>query len=245
MKVSVVTISQEKRFPMLCLLARCIHAQELLPDEWVIVEGSPNELSAQHNELFISNLSKSKDLKVPITYLPYIPGQKLGALRNRGNRACTGDITVCMDDDDYYPPQRIKHVVERFKGMPNYLIAGCSDIFIHDYTTLQFYQCKQFHPYHSTNSAMAWRKEYLITHEHDETRHTGEEASFTNNFTEPMIALNPQFTVLLSSHSKNTFDKRDMLKNNPRFTPLSFYVMPKLIPQNLYQEYYHAFKREE
>ena len=243
MRVSVVTVTQEKRFPMLCLLAKCILKQTKLPDEWVIVEGSPNAIAAGHNELFIRSLMN--EVSIPITYLPYQEGLKLGALRNRGNEACTGDITVVMDDDDYYPPQRISHVVDRFNGMPTYLIAGCSNIFIHDYNTLQFYQCKAFHPNHSTNSAMAWRKEYLLTHRHDDDRQTGEEASFTNNFTEPMIQLQPQLTVLLSSHSRNTFDKRDMLKNNPRFTTLSFFIMSKLIPQETYREYYHAFKREE
>jgi glycosyltransferase involved in cell wall biosynthesis len=244
MRVSVVTITQEKRFPMLCILAKCILLQETLPDEWVIVEGSPNQLSAGHNERFIRQLIKELNT-LHIVYLPYVEGLKLGALRNRGNQSCTGDITVVMDDDDYYPPQRIKHVVDRFTNMPNYLIAGCSNIFIHDYTTLQFYQCKPFHANHSTNSAMAWRKEYLANHRHDDSKQTGEEASFTNNFTEPMIQLQPQFTVLLSSHTKNTFDKRDMLKNNPRFTTLSFFVMKKLIPEETYRQYYHAFKREE
>jgi hypothetical protein len=148
-----------------------------------------------------------------------------------------------MDDDDYYPPQRISHVADRFKAQPKYMIAGCSNIFIQDYNTMQFYQCKGFHTNHSTNSALAWRKEYLTTHKHDETREFGEEHSFTNGFTEPMIALNPKLTVILSSHSANTFDKRDLLKNNPRFEPLSFFILPKLMNQSDYREYYAAMKK--
>jgi glycosyltransferase involved in cell wall biosynthesis len=39
-------------------------------------------------------------------------GLTLGDNRNRGNQVVTGDIIVCMDDDDYYPPTRISHAVE-------------------------------------------------------------------------------------------------------------------------------------
>ena len=35
-----------------------------------------------------------------------------------------GSIIVYMDDDDYYPPDRVKHAVQRLNGTPQALAAG-------------------------------------------------------------------------------------------------------------------------
>ena len=37
----------------------------------------------------------------------------LGAKRNFMHDKCKGSIIVYMDDDDYYPPDRISHAVEK------------------------------------------------------------------------------------------------------------------------------------
>jgi len=239
--ISVITVTQLKRFRLLLLLSKCILRQNKKPDEWVIVEGSKTAEDAQMNAVHIHKLKE--EFPIPIHYIEFEPNIHLGRLRNKGNMACKGDFIICMDDDDYYPPQRISHVVDRMSAQPNYLIAGCSNLFIHDYNSMQFYQCVGFHTNHSTNSAMAFRKEYLVNHSHDESKTFGEESSFTNNFKEQMIPLNPQHTVVLSSHGSNTFDKRELLKNNPRFTPLSFFVMPKLLNESIYREYYGELKK--
>lgn len=238
--VSVMTVTQEKRHPILRLLLKCIQHQTRKPDEWVITEGSKTFEEAERNAVLIEQLKQECD--IPIVYVPYQPGSKLGGLRNRGNRACRGEITVVMDDDDYYPPKRIEHVLEMFEKHPTKDLAGCSAIFIHDYSTLQFYQCKGFHDKHATNSTLAWRKRYLLTHQHDETKQTGEEWSFTEGFTTPMIQLLPGFTVVLASHTMNTFDKQDVLKN-PSFVALKFIIMPKIMKEALYREYLAAFRQ--
>ena len=238
--VSVITITQEKRHPVLQLLLKCILRQTHQPDEWVITEGSRTKEEADRNAVLIHTMREKTT--IPILYLPYKENTNLGGLRNRGNRACRGDITVVMDDDDYYPPHRIQHVLETFEKYPHIDLAGCSPILIHHYSTMQFYQCKGFHDKHATNSTMAWRKTYLLTHEHDEEKKTGEELSFTNGFTAPMVQLHPVHTVVLSSHTLNTFDKQSLLQNNPSYVPLRFVVMPKLMDETLYREYLAVFR---
>ena len=241
-KISVVTVTQWKRFPVLKLVASCLFRQSKKPDEWVIVDGNATPEDAV---LLAEQMTVLRDdIMIPIVYVPFHPAA-LGELRNRGNMACKGDIIICMDDDDYYPPTRIQHVVEQFKANPDKSIAGCTKLLIHDYTTLQFYQCVGFNETHSTNSAMAYRKSYLKTHAYDNTQKTGEEAHFTNNFTEPMIQLYPSHTVILSSHTQNTYDKSDMLKNNPHFTPLEFKWMPKLMDAMMYRKFFLLFRDME
>jgi len=209
--VSIVTVTQLKRFPCLEILKDMIKSQTYQNIiEWVIVEGSPLENDWQENASNIQKLKDDSEFKIPIIYLEKKPGEKLGALRNKANKACSGDITVVMDDDDYYPVERVEHAVEKLQGSP-FLIAGCSDMLIYDYTIEKLCRFKKFGEYHSVNSCFAWKKKYLETHSHDETKETGEEPSFTNQFKEPMVQLDAAKTIVQSSHSSNTYNKREIL----------------------------------
>lgn len=208
--VSIITISQFKRSSCLQILNDLISEQtyqNIL--EWVIVEGSKSEEDAQKNADFIKSLSTIT--RVPVVYIPRTDSlAKLGELRNRGNTACKGQITVVMDDDDYYPPQRISHAVDKLcKSSAE--IAGCSAMYIYDYFLESLYKFKEFGPYHSTNNCMAWKKSYLEKNKHDPEKESGEETSFTVSFKEPMVQLDADKTIVVSSHDGNTFNKRELL----------------------------------
>jgi hypothetical protein len=208
--VSIVTITQLKRFTCLEILKDLIESQTYKNIiEWVIVEGSKDEDIATSAEQ-LKKFKESSDLMIPIIYLEKKPGEKLGALRNKGNKACSGDITVVMDDDDYYPVNRVKHAVEQLQGSSK-LIAGCSAMYIYDYTLEKLCKFKGFGENHSINSCFAWKKKYLEKHSHDESKDCGEEPSFTNEFKEPMIQLDPEQTLVQASHCHNTFNKREIL----------------------------------
>ncbi len=236
--VSIVTITQLKRIKSLEILVEHINAQTYKNIiQWVIVEGSKTPQEAQENK---QNIEKLRNLtKIPITFIEYT-GKPLGALRNLGNFACTGDITVCMDDDDYYPPDRVQHAVNKLTSS-KCLIAGCSAKYLYDYNLKKLYKFKQFGDYHSTNDCMAWKKEYLINHKHDETAHFAEEASFTNKFTEPMVQLSPEKCIVSSSHKYNTFNKKEICV----FTTIGIYqaatqcedLITTRVPKKIFQKY--------
>lgn len=237
--ISVITITQYKRREALQLLYKCILNQTKRPDEWVITEGSQSKEEADQNALLINEFIKSSE--IPIVYVPYQGETKLGGLRNRGNKSCSGDIVVCMDDDDFYPSTRIQHVVDRFAEYPYVNLAGCTNILIYDYGIKQFYQCKGYNPNHSTNNAMAWRKCYTATHQHDESKTFGEESSFTNQFSEPMVQLSPIHTVIVSSHSENTFDKKEVLRNQKWFTMLQYELLVQFMTHDTINSYSKLF----
>lgn len=209
--VSIVTLTQLKRFACMEILKDVIKAQTYQNIvEWIIVEGSKVDEDATANGENIRKLIASSDLQYPILYLEKKSGEKLGALRNKGNKACSGDITVVMDDDDYYPAGRVKHAVEQLQASSK-LIAGCSAMYIYDYTLEKLCKFKGFGENHSINSCFAWKKKYLEKYSHDESKECGEEPSFTNNFKEPMVQLDPDQTVVQASHTQNTFNKREIL----------------------------------
>ncbi len=215
--VSIITITQLKRFDCLVLLYDAIKNQTYSNIiEWVIVEGSMDEsnkiMNKSNIELFIhkhthtnTHTKSAYNLKIKYIYPEKIT--KLGELRNIGNKSCIGDITVCMDDDDYYPSVRVEHAVEKLSNS-KCLIAGCSNIFMYDYDLKLLAQLKTFRPNHSVNSCMAWKKVYLESHSHNPEAIFAEEDSFTNGFTVQMVQLEPSNTIILSSHSANTFCKK-------------------------------------
>ena len=242
--VSIVTITQLKRFE--CLLI----ARDLIKDQtyknivqWVLVEGSKNENDAKLNAENINKLKEDLQLNIELTYIPYEHNIKLGELRNKGNRACKGDYTVVFDDDDYYFIDRVEHAVDRL-SKSTYLIAGCSAVMIYDYFLGKLYKFKQFAPYHSTNNCMAWKKEYLLTNAHDPSKEMAEEASFTKNFTEPLVQLESEHTIIVSSHDGNTFNKRELLVGGTIKLNPSLYEVPdvkKYIREPYFEKYEKLF----
>ena len=55
----------------------------------------------------------------------------LGAKRNYMHSKVNGDFVVYMDDDDYYPPERVRDAVIKLNGNKQALAAGSSEIYIY------------------------------------------------------------------------------------------------------------------
>lgn len=210
--VSILTITQFNRFECLKILTEFINYQTYKNIiEWVIIEGSNTNDEIEKSSKQIMELASSSVVKCPIIYInKNSPTTKLGELRNIGNNTCKGDITVCMDDDDFYPKNRVEHAVEKLIKS-DALIAGCSQLILYDYNLNKMYQSNGYGKYHSTNACMAWKKEYLKTNSHDSEKTFAEEQSFTKNFTEKLVQLDPYSTIIASSHNINTFNKKELL----------------------------------
>jgi len=143
-----------------------------------------------------------------LRYIRHEGGKLLiGAKRNRLNQEAKGDILIAMDDDDYYPPERIKYVVARFANSPKIELAGSSEIYIYYTDSKDIYKLGPYKQTHATNGTMAWRRSYALSHKYDETVTHAEERSFLDDYRHPMIQLDPFKTMLVIAHSSNTFDK--------------------------------------
>ena len=245
---SIITVSQLVRFDCLVNLYDLIKLQtykNIL--EWVIVEGSSNQEDADKNKENITKLINDHKLSFKIVYVEFT-NQKLSDLRNLGNSTCQGDIIVCMDDDDYYPPERVEHAVESLEKS-NYLIAGCSDIYLYEYFLGKLYKFKGFHQNHSTNNLMAFKKEYLKNHKHQTGLIMSEEKEFTNDFTEPMVQLNARKSIIVSSHDFNTFNKRELcIGGSTGVNPTLYEVNENItnyIPSNIFDRMHNLFYKED
>jgi glycosyltransferase involved in cell wall biosynthesis len=242
MSVSIVTITQHGRFECLKILKDIIEEQtykNIL--EWVIVEGSQTVENAEMNKQNIDILKTQT--KININYVPYDGQTILGRLRNKSNNASDGDYIVCMDDDDYYPKERIEHAVTTLKSSKN-LIAGNSGCMFYDYILDKQFISNVLTPNHSTNNCMAYKKEYLKDHRYDDTKTFAEESSFTKNFTEPMCQLVSKKTIIVSSHNLNTFNKRKLLIDG-MLGRGAIREMTSTIPAKYYKLYRSMFRHDE
>ncbi len=208
--VSVLTPTyNRKRF--LPYLVECYKAQTYPKErmEWILLDDGTDKVG----ELF---LSLTKGLP-NIHYIALEEKVNIGVKRNRLNQEAKGDIMVCMDDDDYYPPERVAHAVTKLMAQPKVDLAGCSELYMHFSTAKVILKLGPYHDRHATNGTMAYKARYAKTHTYDETVTHAEEKSFLEDYKYPMVQLDPMKVMLVISHSENTFGKERFLKetNNP------------------------------
>jgi hypothetical protein len=138
--------------------------------------------------------------------------QTLGWKRNRMHDLAKGDILVYMDDDDYYPPERIQHAVEVLQANPAALCVGASEIYCYFKHISEMVQFGPYGPNHATAGTFAFRRQLLALTRYDDKACLAEERAFLKDYTIPFAQLDPRKTILVFSHDHNTFDKRRMLQ---------------------------------
>lgn len=203
--VSVCTPTFNRR-PFIPAMLACFNNQDYPQDrmEWIIIDDGTDpveDLVASHPR---------------VKYFKYDTKMTLGKKRNLLHEKSRGEILVYMDDDDYYPPQRVSHAVHMLVTHPEALCAGSSEIYIY---FKHIGQMKRFGPYgpnHATAGTFAFKRKLLKQHRYNEDACLAEERAFLKDYTVPFVQLDPMKVILVFSHDHNTFDKRKLLVNaNP------------------------------
>jgi len=171
--------------------------------EWIIVDDGTDKIRDMVEESGIPQ----------IRYIEVADKMSLGAKRNYMHTFVKGSIIVYMDDDDYYPPDRVSHAVSRLQESPNALCAGSSEIYIYFKQLKKMIQCGPYGPNHATAGTFAFKKELLAITKYEEHAALAEERAFLKEYTIPFVQLDPMKSILVFSHDHNTFDKRKMFDN--------------------------------
>lgn len=156
-----------------------------------------------------------------IRYIRLSERKPLGFKRNLVIAEARGDILINMDDDDYYPSTRIDHAVSALINSQK-MIAGASQCLFYDTSNQIITVSGPFGPNHATCGSMAFFKEYTKHHAFSNEALAQEEPLFTNNFTEPMVQLDPRLTMLIVQHQKNTWDKSKSSTKKINMKPQDF-----------------------
>ena len=220
--VSVCTPTFNRR-PFIENMFACFRNQDYPKHciEWIIVDDGTDKIK---DLIETSNIPQ-------IRYFEIEKKMSLGAKRNLMHQYATGSIIVYMDDDDYYPPERISHSVERLQEDPDALCAGSSEIYIYFKGMDKMIQCGPYGPNHATAGTFAFKKELLEQTKYEDHAALAEERAFLKDYTIPFVQLDSLKTILVFSHEHNTFDKRKMFdqKQDPKFFKESGKVVSNFI----------------
>jgi glycosyltransferase involved in cell wall biosynthesis len=215
--VSICTPTYNRRV-FIPNLIKCFELQSYPKElmEWIIIDDGEDKVE----DLFIN---------VPgVKYYRYDEKLKLGRKRNIMHEKCKGDIIVYMDDDDYYPPDRVTHAVDKLRSNSNALCAGSSIVYIYFNDLDKIYQFGPYGSNHATAGTFAFKKELLEITKYDDDAEMAEEKQFLKNYTIPFVQLDPRKCILVFAHQYNTFDKRKLIRNpNPNYVKET-----KLVPTN-------------
>ena len=199
--VSVCTPTFNRR-PFIAAMIECFNHQTYPKDrmEWIIIDDGTDKIGD-----LVTHIPNVK-------YFEYAEKMTLGRKRNILHKKSLGEIIVYMDDDDYYPPDRVSHAVEMLQLHPTVLCAGSSEIYIYFKHIDKLYQFGPYGPTHATAGTFAFKRELLTHTRYDESACLAEERHFLKDYTIPMVQLDPLKVILVFSHDHNTFDKRKLLE---------------------------------
>jgi hypothetical protein len=234
--VSVCTPTFNRR-PFIPIMFECFRNQTYPKDriEWIIVDDGTDKIRDLVQNSNIPN----------IRYFPLDKKIPLGEKRNYMHKQAKGSIIVYMDDDDYYPPERIEHAVDKLQTNKEALCAGSSEMYIYFKHIGKMYQCGPYSPTHATAGTFAFKSRLLDDTRYDDTAALAEERAFLKEYTIPFVQLDPMKTILVFSHDHNTFDKKRMLENpHPDYFKESSKVVDDFIAKPTEQHIKRFFMEE-
>ena len=165
---------------------------------------------------FINQFSL-EDAGLPKPVKDLLEKMRIGAKRNLLNQEAKGAIIIAMDDDDYYPADRIQIIVQQFAKYPRVDLAGSSEMNMYYLDTKKVVTIGPYGSNYATNGSMAWRKRYSDTHQYDEHVTKAEEGSFLENYKYPMIQLDPKKSILVICHTDNTANKQNLREEHAAY----------------------------
>jgi glycosyltransferase involved in cell wall biosynthesis len=224
--VSICTPTFNRR-PFINYIINCVKNQTYPLDkiEWIIIDDGTDPIGDLFEGITF----------VSVKYVYLEKKMTLGNKRNLMHSYCTGDIIVYMDDDDYYPPERVSHAVEILQKNKDILIAGSSIINIYFKGIGKMYQFGPYGEYHATAATFAFKKELLSITKYDGSTSVAEESFFLKNYTIPMVQLDTMKTILVFSHIHNSVNKEDIL-NQCDLSSNPFIKEVSLVPRDFIKD---------
>ena len=207
--VSVCTPTFNRR-PFIPIMFECFLNQTYPKDriEWIIVDDGTDPIKDLIDKSGISQIKYFREERK----------MSLGEKRNYMHSKVKGTIIVYMDDDDYYPPERISHAVDMLSENREAMCAGSSEIYIYFKHIQQMWQGGPYGPNHATAGTFAFRTELLKQCRYEDHAALAEEKYFLKEYTVPFVQLDPLKTILVFSHEHNSFDKKKLLETqNPQY----------------------------
>jgi glycosyltransferase involved in cell wall biosynthesis len=212
-------------------MVQCILQQKYPKElmEWIIVDDGTDKIG---------------DLVKDIPFVKYVALEEkmlLGKKRNFMHEQCTfkedSAIVVYIDDDDYYPPDRVSHAVDKLVHSKSEC-AGSSELYLWFNDLEKMYKVGPYGPTHATAGTFAFKRSLLKTCSYAEDAVLSEEKYFLKDYTVPMVQLDPKRTILVVCHSQNTFDKHRVIQNDSKYCSESSLTIKHFIKSPSLHKFY-------
>ena len=224
--VSLCTPTYNRR-PFIPILLQCILSQTYPQEqmEWVILDDGEDKI---------------KDLVEGYDFIKYYPIEKmnLGEKRNLLHKYTKGDVLIYMDDDDYYPPQRVEHSVNMLRVNPTFLCAGSSIMYIYFNDVDKIFQFGPYGQYHATAATFAFKRELLNQTGYEDKALFAEERFFLKKYTIPLVQMEPKKTILVITDGNNTVDRKKLI--TPPFVKETELTLEDFIQDPLLCQFYRS-----
>ena len=197
MKVSILTPTCNRRqfFP---LAIECMKRQTFLQNheiEWVIVEDGSDNIHDMLNDLPAS---------VEVCYYRMDGKHPIGRKRNECIERATTPVMIFWDDDDFYHPEYIEHMVTLLTTQFMYGVVGSPQIYV--WKDGKIYRTGKMGN-HTSCGVMGFTAKAVKQYELSfvDTDRYGEERMFLKDFRVPILVSDPRKTILAIQHGSNTW----------------------------------------
>ena len=198
------TCNRLNRFPV--AVYSMIHQTYTDPIEWIIVEDGEEDVSA-----LLVDLPKNIEPK----YIRLDGKHTIGEKRNICLKEATGDILIFHDDDDYYQPEHIGHVVFLLTSQLSYGVVGSSALIVYSTKNKSFYAFGKMGKNDSPCGVLGFTrnalKQYKMKFKDTDTH--AEEKAFLRGFRVPILHCDPKKTIVAVQHGSNTWNVEFNEKN--------------------------------
>lgn len=208
--VSILVATQD-RPQFIPQLLRHIRAQTYPQERLEIVVGDDGRQSSGH--------MWPRGTKI----LRYQTPVRLGKKRNDLKRAARGEFLVTMDDDDYYFPRYVEHAVEVLSRPDSVGIAALDTAYV-------FYPIRWSlevsGPWRDAwpGASFCYTQEYARRHQFHTAATSGEEWLFTDWHRIIPDKLDPEQTMIVTSHKGNCSNKNSLVGRRTAETRLEDHV---------------------
>ena len=177
--------------------------------EWIVVDDSDRSIGAWFEHLALRRYLKR------LLYVHFEEKMPIGMKRNICKALSAGEYCIHMDDDDYYAPTYVHHVVQLFRRHRRFDVIGATEIFFIFPHTPNLFRSGPFHPTHTCGGAMSYTRRFARNNMFSNAAKSSEERTILNNFRVPILQLRHSYNLCIAlAHDSNTVSK-DRMRRAP------------------------------
>ena len=134
----------------------------------------------------------------------------LGEKRNKLCELSKGEILIFMDDDDFYPFDKVSECVKVLENN-NIDVTGSSIMYVYFIKQNKILKYGPFGKNHATCATFAFKRSYFNDNKFPHVN-KAEEKAFLNNYKTKVFQMNELKSILVIAHNNNTVDKHKFFK---------------------------------